>query len=55
VPGGLAQNIEYFREKILNKQKQLDLKVEEKSRIKQQYSQDLLRYRELSRKNTDAD
>ncbi len=55
VPGGLAQNIEYFREKISNKQKQLDLKIEEKSRIKQQYSQDLLRYRELSGKNTDAD
>ncbi len=48
VPGGLAQNIEYFHEKILNKQKQLELKIEEKSRIKQQYAKDLLRYRELS-------
>lgn len=48
VPGGLAQNIEYFNEKILNKQKQLELKIEEKSRINQQYANDLLRYRELS-------
>lgn len=55
VPGGLAQNIEYFSEKILNKQKQLELKVEEKSRIKQQYAKDLLRYRKLSGKNTDTD
>jgi single-stranded DNA-binding protein len=48
VPGGLAQNIEYFSEKILNKQKQLELKIEEKSRVKKQYANDLLRYRELS-------
>lgn len=48
VPGGLAQNIEYFSEKILNKQKQLELKIEEKARIKQQYADDMLRYRELS-------
>jgi hypothetical protein len=54
VPGGLAQNIEYFNEKILNKQKQLELKIEEKSRVKQQYANDLIRYRELSgtQKNT---
>ncbi len=54
VPGGLAQNIEYFSEKILNKQKQLELKIEEKSRIKQQYANDLIRYRELSGKNSTA-
>jgi predicted SnoaL-like aldol condensation-catalyzing enzyme len=54
VPGGLAQNIEYFSEKILNKQKQLELKIEEKSRIKQQYANDLIRYRELSGKNSAA-
>lgn len=48
VPGGLAQNIEYFNEKILNKQKQLELKIEEKARIKEQYANDLVRYRELS-------
>lgn len=50
VPGGLAQNIEYFSEKILNKQRQLELKVEEKTRLKEQYANDLLRYRELSGK-----
>ncbi len=50
VPGGLAQNIEYFSEKILNKQKQLELKIEEKNRLKEQYANDLLRYRELSGK-----
>lgn len=52
VPGGLAQNIEYFNEKLLNKQKQLELKVEEKNRIKEQYVNDLLRFRELSRLKT---
>jgi hypothetical protein len=51
VPGGLAQNIEYFSEKILNKQKQLQLKLEEKSRIKTQYANDLVRFRELSGKS----
>ncbi len=54
VPGGLAQNIEYFSEKILNKQKQLEVKLEEKARIKQQYANDLIRYRELSGKNSAA-
>jgi hypothetical protein len=52
IPGGLAQNIEYFKDKLLNRQKQLELKLEEKERIKQQYATDLLRYRELSKKRS---
>ena len=48
VPGGLAQNIEYFAEKILNIQQQLALKLDERDRVKQQYANDLLRYRELT-------
>ncbi|MDJ0880332.1 MAG: DUF4124 domain-containing protein [Gammaproteobacteria bacterium] len=48
VPGGLAQNIEYFSEKILNIQQQLALKLDERDRVKQQYANDLLRYRELT-------
>jgi hypothetical protein len=55
VPGGLAQKIEYYSEKILNKQKQLELKIGEKSRINQQYANDLDRYRELSGKHRSAD
>jgi len=49
VPGGLAQNIEYFQEKILGIQQQLALKLEERERVKKQYVEDLLRYRELTR------
>lgn len=48
VPGGLAQNIEYFQEKILGIQQQLSLKLEERERVKRQYVEDLLRYRELT-------
>ncbi len=48
VPGGLAQNIEYFNEKLLNKQRQLQLKIEERQRIKRQYAEDLDRYRQLT-------
>ena len=48
VPGGLAQNIEYFQEKILGIQQQLALKLEERERVKKQYVEDLLRYRELT-------
>ena len=54
VPGGLAQNIEYFQEKILGIQQQLALKLEERDRVKQQYVVDLLRYRELT-ENADKD
>jgi len=48
VPGGLAQNIEYFSEKILNIQQQLAVKLDERDRVKQQYANDLLRYRVLT-------
>ena len=47
VPGGLAQNIEYFQEKILGIQQQIALKLEERDRLKAQNATDLLRYREL--------
>ena len=56
VPGGLAQNIEYSSDKILSKQRQLQLKFDERERIKEQYANDLVRYRELSQqqKNDNA-
>lgn len=47
VPGGLAQNIEYFSEKIIGIQQQLGLKMDEREKVKQQYIADLIRYREL--------
>lgn len=49
VPGGLAQNIEYFGEKILGIQQQLGLKLDEREKIKEQYANDLIRYRTLTR------
>ena len=48
IPGGQAQKIEYFTEKVLNKQQHLSLKFKERAKIKQQYVQDLIRYRELT-------
>ena len=48
VPGGLAQNIEYFSDKVLGIQQQLELKLIERDRVKQQYANDLIRYRELT-------
>lgn len=48
IPGGLAQNIEYFGEKILGIQQQLGLKLDERDRVKQQYANDLVRYRTLT-------
>lgn len=47
VPGGMAQNIEYFEEKILGIQQQLALKLEERDRLQRQNATDLIRYREL--------
>lgn len=47
VPGGLAQKIEHFTRKIENRRNQLSLKIEEKSKINQQYELDLARFREL--------
>jgi|GEM_PF-603474 len=49
VPGGLAQNIEYFAEKIRGIEHQLELKQAEKERLKKQYAEDLIRYRELTK------
>ncbi len=48
IPGGQAQKIEYFTEKILTKQQHLSLKIEEREKIKLQYIKDLIRYRELT-------
>lgn len=48
VPGGLAQKIEYFTEKLLSKQNQLELKIAERNKVINQYALDLVRYRELS-------
>lgn len=47
VPGGLAQKVEYFTDKVLSKQQQLSIKLAEREKVKQQYVQDLIRYREL--------
>lgn len=47
VPGGLAQNIEFFTRKIINRKEQLRLKEEEKKKIDQQFDDDLNRYRWL--------
>ena len=49
VPGGLAQNIDYFGEKIRGIEHQLELKLAERERLKQQYAEDLIRYRELTK------
>lgn len=47
VPGGLAQNIEFFTRKIANRKEQLRLKQEEKRKIDEQFDKDLDRFRWL--------
>lgn len=47
IPGGLAQQIEHFTRKAANRNEQLRLKEEEKSRINAQFDSDLERYRLL--------
>ncbi|MCP4188808.1 MAG: DUF4124 domain-containing protein [Gammaproteobacteria bacterium] len=47
IPGGLAQNIEHFTRKVLNRKEQLRLKEEEKQKINKQFELDLARYRLL--------
>lgn len=47
IPGGQAQKIEYFTEKVLSKQQHLSLKLQEREKVIQQYHEDLIRYREL--------
>ncbi len=48
VPGGLAQKIEHFTVKLENRYAQLELKMDKKNQINQQYALDLARYRELT-------
>ena len=48
VPGGLAQKIEHFTGKLESRYAQLELKMEKKDQINQQYALDLARYRELT-------
>jgi hypothetical protein len=52
VPGGLAQNIEFFTRKIENRKEQLRLKQEEKRKIDEQFDEDLTRYRWLKSNTT---
>ena len=47
VPGGLAQKIEHFTRKIERRNAQLELKIQEKNKINEQYEADLARYRSL--------
>lgn len=47
VPGGLAQNIEFFTRKIANRKEQLRLKQEERRKIHEQFDEDLARFRWL--------
>lgn len=48
VPGGLAQNIEHFTNKLENRESQQLLKQVEKDKINQQFTRDLERYRLLT-------
>ena len=48
VPGGLAQKIEHFTAKLESRYAQLELKMEKKEQINEQYALDLARYRELT-------
>ena len=52
VPGGLAQNIEFFTRKIENRNEQLRLKEEERRKIYEQFDQDLERFRWLKSNST---
>ena len=53
IPGGLAQNIEYSQDKIANHKEHLQLKLDERDRIEQQYIDDLERFRILTRQPRD--
>lgn len=50
VPGGLAQNIEESVRKIDNREKQLQIKLEEKYKIQKQFEIDVARFRLLHSK-----
>ncbi|MDH3388865.1 MAG: DUF4124 domain-containing protein [Gammaproteobacteria bacterium] len=47
VPGGLAQKIEHFSQKLVSRNEQLALKEKEKEKINGQYDRDVERYRLL--------
>ncbi len=47
IPGGQAQKIEYFSQKVLTKQQHLSQKLKQREKITEQYDKDLIRYREL--------
>ena len=47
VPGGLAQNIEHFTNKLISRNNQRQLKQIEKDKINNQFAKDLERYRFL--------
>lgn len=53
VPGGLAQNIEFFTRKVANRKEQLKLKEAEKSKIENQFDSDLARYRWLKSRTSE--
>lgn len=52
VPGGLAQKIEHFTGKLESRYAQLELKMDKKDQINEQYALDLARYRELTAEKT---
>lgn len=47
IPGGLAQKIEHFQRKIESRNEQLQLKIDEKEKVRQRYELDLERFRLL--------
>jgi hypothetical protein len=47
IPGGLAQKIEHFQRKIESRNAQLELKMDEKDKVRQRYELDLERFRLL--------
>jgi hypothetical protein len=47
IPGGLAQKIEHFQRKIQSRNRQLELKMNEKDKIRRRYESDLERFRLL--------
>ncbi len=51
IPGGLAQNIEFFTRKKSMRNQQLKLKEAEKKKINRQYKIDLARYRFLKKED----
>jgi hypothetical protein len=48
IPGGLAQKIEHFQRKIESRNLQLELKMDEKDKVRKRYELDLERFRLLN-------